>query len=103
MLLLASTGSDTSISIQDDGLQVIRVEPGQTGVNFSLKTIDEVVLLLEDGEAADLQYKVALGAQENMVTWLSQISGGSKGKKFRHAGWSSWEGRAGRQLISGIL
>ena len=56
-------------------LDVLKLEEGQRGVNFSLKGTDEVVLLIEDPQSG-LQFKIALGAQENSVTYLSLLSKG---------------------------
>ena len=56
-------------------LDVLKLEEGQRGVNFSLKGTDEVVLLIEDPQS-ELQFKIALGAQENSVTYLSLLSKG---------------------------
>ena len=56
-------------------MDVLKIEEGQGGVNFSIKGTDEVVLLIEDPQSG-LKFKMALGAQENSVTYLSLLSKG---------------------------
>ena len=59
----------------------IKIDPIQTGVNFSIngngKT--EVVIFLVDDSNMDVKYKLVIGAQDDSVTYLSEIT---KGKLF---------------------
>ena len=73
-------GSTSASSKMLDGY-ALRIEQGQTGVNFSIKGTDEVILLIEDEAASNLKFKIALGAQENSVSYLSLVS---KGKQNLH-------------------
>ena len=68
-------GSTSASSAKAKTLDVLKIEEGQGGVNFSIKGTDEVVLLIEDPQSG-LKFKMALGAQENSVTYLSLLSKG---------------------------
>ena len=55
-----------------DGNQVHLDPKQQTGINFTIKSRDEAILLIED-EVEAVKFKVGIGASGNSVTWLSRI------------------------------
>jgi len=57
-----------------DGHQVHLDPKQQTGINFTIKSRDEAILLIED-EVEAVKFKVGIGASGNSVTWLSRIKG----------------------------
>ena len=61
----------------DDVGSEIKIDPIQTGVNFSINGKTEVVIFLVDDSNMDIKYKLVIGAQENSVTYLSEITKGS--------------------------
>ena len=71
-----------------DGHQVHLDPKQQTGINFTIKSRDEAILLIED-EVEAVKFKVGIGASGNSVTWLSRIKGrkrtsGQKGMMFQY-------------------
>ena len=71
-----------------DGHQVHLDPKQQTGINFTIKSRDEAILLIED-EVEAVKFKVGIGASGNSVTWLSRIKGrkrrsGPKGMMFQY-------------------
>ena len=75
LLSLSFYEGHSGTSAKAKTLDVLKIEEGQGGVNFSIKGTDEVVLLIEDPQSG-LKFKMALGAQENSVTYLSLLSKG---------------------------
>ena len=55
----------------------IKIDPIQTGVNFSINGKTEVVIFLVDDSNMDIKYKLVIGAQDNSVTYLSEITKGT--------------------------
>ena len=74
-----------------DGNQVDLDPKQQTGINFTIKSGNEAILLIED-EASRIKFKVGIGASENSVTWLSLIKGRKRSGK-------AVEGGAGRDKV----
>ena len=64
-----------------DGKYQFVVDPLENGVNFMIRANIEVILLIEDDLNDHIKFKLAIGAQDNGVSWLSQIT---KGKKNLH-------------------
>ena len=84
ILCFAGMLADSSAMI--DGHQVHLDPKQQTGINFTIKSRDEAILLIED-EVEAVKFKVGIGASQNSVTWLSRIKSrkrisGQKGMFF---------------------
>ena len=69
-----AVSSAASSASMMDGHQLQLDPQQQTGINFTIKSADEAILLIED-EASGRKFKVGIGASQNSVTWLSRIKG----------------------------
>ena len=74
MCFFAGCKVDNSKGTMMNDEHIIKLKAEQTQVNFSVQGKDEVVLLIEDEANPQLVFKLAIGASENTVTWLSQSS-----------------------------
>ena len=70
----AFAASEASSASMMDGHQLQLDPQQQTGINFTIKSADEAILLIED-EASGRKFKLGIDASQNSVTWLSRIKG----------------------------
>ena len=87
----AASAAASSAASMMDGHHQLHLDPQQqTGINFTIKSADEAILLIED-ESSGSKFKVGIGASQNSVTWLSRIKGAKTNRLGKAIGGSMGE------------